>query len=140
MWYRLSGEGIVSATHAYRFACQKLSIIQTLLSDVRATAPDKRHREEAGARWLATSSGESARLRNQVAHLRHISFQDMEDLARTLERRAGPIRRFRRAHCYSLRSNFSHQGSKAPGDDLQRDNPDLTFPLLNVRDVASVHI
>jgi hypothetical protein len=53
MWYRLSGEGIVSATHAYRFACQKLSIIQTLLSDVRATAPDKRHREEAGARWLA---------------------------------------------------------------------------------------
>ena len=27
-----------------------------------------------------------ARLRNQVAHLRNVRFQDMEDLARTLDR------------------------------------------------------
>jgi hypothetical protein len=47
--------------------------------------PDDRERPRLRERWREAVA-KLRRLRNEVAHLRNVAFQDMEDLSRTLER------------------------------------------------------
>ena len=56
-----------------------------LIDQVFPHFPDEVSAKRVKEGWQEALA-KAARLRNQVAHLRNVRFQDMEDLARTLDR------------------------------------------------------
>ena len=60
-------------------------LVLVLIDQVFPRFPDEVAAKRVKEGWQEALA-KVARLRNQVAHLRNVRFQDMEDLARTLER------------------------------------------------------